>query len=297
MAGTVGLSVETTPLSVDVPLPPLDEEDVGTVPRGREHHTPKDRHGNTVINTSGGGGNAAGEPKLRDGPFPIWFRLDDGLVTEKSVWCGVAAYVAPAGGTDDTVGVEAAAAVERGTSVGHCSHAFCAGLSRMEVTKQYEDIVVALATVLRPHIERDSHTDLESMQWRQLIVLTVAFATRATAQHNFPTALQLIRKAESLVCDDLDMTEATKKEVGGYIADAYAYYLLHRGRLQAALDCTRKASKLHAALAQHEQVCACCVVLCDTCSIFDSNPRSRRLYARRCRSPRLGCTPPSSTPK
>ena len=213
------------------------------------------RHG-MPVSTSGGGGNSTGIAKLRDGPYSIWFLPDNGSFTSKASWCGVATIAAH--GED----IDGAAATNSSVVSSTCSHSFCKGLSTLEVAWRYTDYVSAIETLLKVRVERQPRSEAYGILWRQLIVAGAVFSARATDHREFPVALSLVRQAEHWITVDLDMTSATRKELTAFCLDAYAYYLFHRNQLQAALDCTRKASKLHLALAQYDHVRVCLLCTC-----------------------------------
>lgn len=208
---------------------------------------PTDRHGSAVPTTAGGAGNAKGVGKPRDGPYSAWLLIDNGAMTGKSLWCGAAALAAL--GDDGDV-----MAASLATATGTCSHALCHGLAKFEAAGQYTQLCDVLDSLLLPRIQRQPHTDIDAMYWRQLIVTGTVLSARSTDHRDFPLALSLVRRCEHWLTADLDMTAATKKELTALIADAHAYYLFRRNQYQAALDCTRKASKLHIALGQYEHV-------------------------------------------
>jgi hypothetical protein len=220
-----------------------------TARAGVPARVPVNRRGEPMRSTAGGRGNAPGVARMRVGPFPMWFGTGDCAMSIYASWCLASQLGAPGG----TGSVPAAAALSL-TSDGSCEHLLCAQLQQYELRKQYAEYVRTTELVLSPHLMAQPRVDTVAQLWRQLVVACVVFGTRVVEAGAFERGIELLRKAEMLVQQDLYMASATRTELSAFVSDAFANYFRGRGRVGAAIDACNKASKMHTTLGQWDHV-------------------------------------------
>lgn len=161
-----------------------------------------------------------------DIPQHIWF---SGAGSIKAVWCGLA---------------DEAPALEELTPNMACGHRICIELRNLEATGQTRKYATIVEALLVTRLRSRKVTDLDIRQWRQLAVTCTAFSTRFTDAKNFNNALEMLKKAEELK-ENAVLDEGTQEELAAFVADAYSYYYYRRGKANAALQFTEKATRIH----------------------------------------------------
>ncbi|CAM9942528.1 unnamed protein product, partial [Sphacelaria rigidula] len=87
--------------------------------------------------------------------------------------------------------------------------------------------------------------ELVKRLWRQLVVTCTAFGVRSTENRRFERALELLKRATTLISREV-LDKQANAELKAFIFDAYGLYYLRRGKSTAALDYVQKAMKTHA---------------------------------------------------
>ena len=74
-----------------------------------------------------------------------------------------------------------------------------------------------LRGLVAPGVHKSPHGELEARQWRQLVVAATVFSLRYTEEERYGKALSMLRTAEALIEEDLDMTSATQTELRAFV--------------------------------------------------------------------------------
>ncbi|CAM9100864.1 unnamed protein product [Scytosiphon promiscuus] len=183
------------------------------------------------VPTRGGGEAVVVVPKR---PRPIWFAGSGAIQAEWSALPG---------------GVRVARDLEGLEERGRRAHGI--GL--------YSKYVAVVEGLLTAHLRADDQggpAELVKKLWRQLVATCIAFGVRATENRRFERALELLKRAGTLLSRQV-LDKRASTELQAFVNDAYGLYFLRRGKSSAALDYVQKAMKTHARMQDWAHVTKC----------------------------------------
>jgi hypothetical protein len=95
---------------------------------------------------------------------------------------------------------------------------------------KYFEYVEFLHRQLLPTIRSAHRTDVDDRQWRQLIVVAIVFCLNYIEEGKFAKALDMLRRVEQFLIDDVDIDRLVARELRALLDDAFGFYYFRRGK-------------------------------------------------------------------